>query len=94
VANLFPVPESLDGWYVYMLRCCDGSLYTGIACDLERRVKEHNGVFGGGARYTRSRRPVSLVYQQHLNSRSSALKREIEIKKLNKAQKEALIRQG
>ncbi len=84
----------MDGWYVYILRCRDGSLYTGITRDPERRLKEHNGLIAGGARYTRSRRPVSLVYRQAMNSRSSALKREIEIKKLDKAQKEALIRQG
>ena len=76
-------------WYVYMVRCADQSLYTGITTDVQRRVIEHNGE--GGARYTRARTPVVLVYQEHVASRSIASKREIAIKKLKKKQKEALL---
>ncbi len=76
-------------WFVYMVRCSDKSLYTGITTDVERRVAEHNGE--GGARYTRSRNPVTLVYKEHIESRSLASKREIAIKKLTKKQKETLI---
>ena len=82
-----------QSWFVYMLRCRDGSLYTGIAVDVQRRLQEHNGELGQGARYTRSRRPVTLVYQETLASRSAALKREAAIKKLSRVEKEQLIRQ-
>lgn len=84
----------MQGWFVYMLRCRDGSLYTGIARDVQKRVDEHNGDNATAAKYTRSRRPVTLVYQERLASRSSALKREWAIKQLSKAQKEALLRQA
>ena len=77
-------------WYVYMVQCRDGSLYTGIAKDLEKRVKEHNSG-STGAKYTRSRRPVHLVYQEEVASRSAAAKREYEIKQLTAARKNALI---
>lgn len=77
-------------WFVYMVRCRDGSLYTGITRDLARRVEEHNHG-PNGARYTRSRRPVSLVYEEEVVSRSVALKREQAIKKLPVAAKRALI---
>jgi predicted GIY-YIG superfamily endonuclease len=82
-----------QSWFVYMLRCRDGSLYTGVAVDVQRRLQEHNGELGQGARYTRSRRPVTLVYQETLTSRSAALKREAAIKKLSRTQKEQLIMQ-
>lgn len=78
-------------WYVYMVRCSDESLYTGITKDVERRVEEHNGGGLSGARYTRSRRPVRLVYREILKTRSEAAKREFEIKQLGKEEKEALI---
>ena len=78
-------------WYVYVLRCVDNSLYTGITTDVERRVAEHNTNDRLGARYTRVRRPVSLVYKESCDSRSSAAQRENEIKKLPKSDKEALI---
>lgn len=76
-------------WYVYIVRCADKSLYTGITTDIQRRVTEHNGE--GGARYTRARVPVTLVYQEDAESRSTASKREIVIKKMNKQKKEALL---
>lgn len=74
-----------------MLRCSDNSLYTGIAKDILRRVEEHNNNGLLGAKYTRPRRPVTLVYQEVMDSRSSATLRELEIKQLNKKEKEALI---
>lgn len=80
-------------WQVYILRCADGSLYTGIARDLERRIAEHNAEKGNGAgaSYTRSRRPVRLVYREPAPDRSSASKREYAIKQLSREQKLALI---
>jgi len=76
-------------WYVYMLRCCDGSLYTGYTDDIERRLKTHQS--GKGAKYTRSRLPVVLVYQEELLDKSDALRREAAIKRLTRQQKLALI---
>lgn len=76
-------------WSVYLLRCADGSLYTGISTDVPRRLSEHNA--GIASRYTRSRLPVVLVYQESLASRSLALKRELAIKALSRHGKELLI---
>lgn len=78
-------------WYVYMLRCCDGSLYTGCTVDVARRLREHNA--GTGAKYTRSRLPVTLAYEEPCADRSEALKREYALKQLTHRQKETLIRQ-
>ncbi len=80
-----------SAWQVYILRCADGSLYTGIARDLDRRIAEHNADNGLGASYTRSRRPVVLVYAESAADRSSASKREYAIKQLSREQKLALI---
>ncbi|OJZ15607.1 MAG: endonuclease [Thiobacillus sp. 63-78] len=77
-------------WWVYMLRCADGSLYTGITTDVARRVVEHNGGSGTGARYTRSRRPVQLVYVEAAASRAEAARREAAIKRLDRTHKLAL----
>ncbi len=77
-------------WYVYMVRCSDGTLYTGISTDVGRRISEHNHETNG-ARYTRPRRPVRLVYQEEVPSRSAALKREMQIKKLRAPAKRGLI---
>ena len=77
-------------WCVYMLHCADGSLYTGITTDVARRVAEHNGDSGLGARYTRSRRPVALVYVESADSRAQASRREAAIKRLDRARKLAL----
>jgi len=74
--------------FVYLLRCRDGSLYCGWTDDLERRLMTHNA--GKGARYTRSRKPVRLVWSEELADRSAALKREIAVKRLTRAQKLAL----
>lgn len=76
-------------YYVYMLRCRDGSLYSGITTDLTRRLNVHNS--GKGAKYTRSRLPVSLAYYEEAEDKSQALKRELELKKLTRTQKEALV---
>ena len=75
-----------------MLKCADGSLYTGYTNDLQKRVGVHNS--GRGAKYTKSRLPVRLVYSEEHESKSSALKREAEIKKLTRAQKEKLIQKA
>ncbi len=79
-------------WTVYILRCKDNSLYTGITRDLARRLDEHNNNNRLASAYTRSRRPVKLVFQETHKNRSSASKREAEIKKMDKTQKEILIR--
>ncbi len=76
-------------YYVYILRCRDGTLYTGITPDVEKRLAAHNS--GKGAKYTRSRTPVVLVYREPQPDKSAALKREIAIKKLTRAQKLQLI---
>ncbi len=79
-------------YFTYMVRCQDGSLYTGFTTDLDRRVKEHNGKGSGkGARATRMKRPVELVYFECFFSKSEAMSREWHIKRLSKAQKERLI---
>ena len=76
-------------WYVYMLRCNDHSLYTGYTNDIMRREQTHNS--GKGAKYTRSRLPVKLVYWECFETKSNALKRECAIKRLGKEQKEHMI---
>jgi predicted GIY-YIG superfamily endonuclease len=76
-------------WFVYILRCADGSLYTGITNDLVRRLEQHNA--GTASRYTRSRLPAVLAYQEPQASRSDALKRELAIKALSRQTKELLI---
>lgn len=78
--------------YVYIAKCCDGSYYTGIAADVEKRLKQHNA--GKGARYTQGRRPVELEYSEVCVSRSAALKREYQIKRWTRVQKEKLILRG
>ncbi|MCP3953921.1 MAG: GIY-YIG nuclease family protein, partial [Desulfobacterales bacterium] len=76
-------------WHVYIVRCADDTLYTGIATDVKRRVAEHNS--GQGARYTRGRGPVTLVYHETVKDRSAALRREHAIKKLRSPAKQNLI---
>ncbi|MBP89273.1 MAG: hypothetical protein CMJ64_21580 [Planctomycetaceae bacterium] len=78
-----------EQWFVYIVRCADGSLYTGIAKDVERRIEQHNA--GTASRYTRSRLPVILEYQEEQPNQSSALKRELAIKAMSRKAKEALI---
>jgi len=77
-------------YFVYILRCSDDTLYTGIAKDLQKRIEEHNSS-GKGAKYTKARRPVTLVYSETAQDRSSASKREYIIKKLSRTQKLELI---
>lgn len=79
-------------WFVYILRCGDGSLYTGITTDVERRLAVHRS--GKGAKYTRSHLPVELVYTEECENHSVALKREWEIKKLSREEKMILIKEG
>jgi putative endonuclease len=79
-----------NNWFTYILRCADNTLYTGITTDISRRVSEHNG-HKLGAKYTRARQPVNVVYQETFTSRSEAAKREFAIKKLTKDNKELLI---
>ncbi len=76
-------------YYTYMLQCSDGTLYTGYAADIEKRIAVHNA--GRGAKYTRSRLPVRLAYAQRLSSRNEAQAREAEIKQLPRRQKLQLI---
>ncbi|MCI9242759.1 MAG: GIY-YIG nuclease family protein [Lawsonibacter sp.] len=77
-------------WYVYILRCGDNTLYTGITDDVPRRLAAHRA--GKGAKYTRGRGPLELVYTEQLPDKSAALRREIEIKRLRRAEKERLIK--
>jgi len=77
--------------YVYILECSDKTLYTGSTNNIEKRIKEHNNGTSG-AKYTRARRPVKLVYVETCSTLSNALKREAQIKKLSRAQKLLLIR--
>lgn len=75
--------------YVYIVQCIDGTLYTGYAIDLEKRLAAHNT--GRGAKYTAGRRPVFLVYSESFESKSDALRRERELKRLPRADKQALV---
>ncbi len=77
-------------YFVYLLKCSDGSFYCGIAKDLDKRLKQHNGLIKGGSVYTRSKRPVKLIYFEEYKTRSDALKREYEIKKLSHKRKSSL----
>jgi UV DNA damage endonuclease len=90
VAVLKLMRQLAERWFVYILRCDDGSLYTGIAKDVDRRLDQHNG--GTASRYTRSRLPVNLEYQEEQPNQSMALKREVAIKALSREAKESLIR--
>ena len=76
-------------WKLYILRCGDGTLYTGITTDVERRLEEHRS--GKGAKYTRGRAPLELVYREECADKSTALKRELEIKAMPRQEKEKLI---
>ena len=76
-------------WYLYILRCGDDTLYTGITTDVEKRLEVHRS--GKGAKYTRGRGPLELVYRETCGSHSDALKREMAVKRLTRIQKEAMI---
>ena len=79
----------MSNHYVYVLRCANDALYTGYTTDVERRVAEHDA--GEGAKYTRGRTPVELVYAESFETKSAAMSREYEIKQLSRRRKEALI---
>ena len=79
-----------NSWKLYILRCGDGTLYTGITTDVEKRFTAHAS--GKGAKYTRGRGPLELMYQEECGDHSTALKREAEIKKLSREEKEKLIK--
>lgn len=76
-------------WYLYILRCGDGTLYTGITTDVEKRLKAHTE--GRGAKYTRGRGPLELVYRECCGSHNDALRREVRVKKLTRKEKLALL---
>ena len=78
-------------WNVYILRCADSSLYTGIAMDVNKRLEEHNSDNKKAAKYTRARRPVKLVYSETCKNRSEAASREASIKRLSREEKQSLI---
>lgn len=80
---------SQDCWYVYIMRCNDGTLYAGCAIDLQERLQKHNQ--GVASKYTRSRLPVQIVYSEVLPDKGSALRREMAIKALNRREKLLLI---
>jgi len=76
-------------WFLYILGCCDGSFYTGVTTDIDRRLREHQE--GKASRYTRTRRPIALVYQEECGTRSQSLARECAVKSLSRQRKEKLI---
>ena len=78
--------------YAYIVECADGTLYSGWTNDLEKRIAAHNA--GQGAKYTRSRRPVTLRYYEEFEDKSEALRRECALKKMSRAKKQALIEKG
>lgn len=81
-----------SNWYLYILRCKDNTLYTGITTDVEKRLEAHRT--GKGAKYTRGRSPLELVYRESCGSHSDALKREHQVKMLTREEKQNLIREG
>ncbi len=89
--SAWPVSFLTSGmWYVYIVRCADRTLYTGVARDLSARLAAHNA--GRGAKYTRARLPVKLIYQENVADRSAAQRREHAIKRLSRAEKRALVK--
>jgi putative endonuclease len=83
-----------DAWHVYILSCADGTLYTGVARDLQKRLSQHNGEQAGGPKYTRGRRPVKLLWSGTAPDRSEAQQREAAIKKLRRGDKLQLVESG
>lgn len=88
--QLFGVLKLDKSYYVYIIRCADGTLYTGSTDDVQRRLEVHRS--GKGAKYTRGRGPLELVYSEQVESWSQALRRESEIKKMTRLQKEEMIK--
>lgn len=85
------VTDCCKSWKVYMVRCKDGSLYTGITTNIQKRLEQHNSQDGTGAKYLRGKVPCTLVYQEHAGDKSTASKREAAIKKMSKQAKESLL---
>ncbi|MCP4596297.1 GIY-YIG nuclease family protein [Neptuniibacter sp.] len=81
----------MSDWFVYMLRCSDDTLYTGVTTDTQRRLRQHNGELVGGAKYTKLRRPVEMIWTEPHPDRSTASKREYAIKKLPRQKKLELV---
>ncbi|MDG1066637.1 MAG: GIY-YIG nuclease family protein [Luminiphilus sp.] len=84
-------PAEPGSWWVYLVRCADHTLYSGVTVNLDRRVRQHNGELVGGARYTRARRPVELVWKKTATSRSEAQKLEAQTRRLSRRDKLRLI---
>jgi putative endonuclease len=86
-----PAPNTTAeaNWFLYILECCDGSFYTGVTTDIDRRLRKHQE--GTASRYTRTRRPIVLVYQEECGTRSQSLERECAVKSLSRQRKEELI---
>ncbi len=84
--------KTQTSYFVYIVKCSDKTYYTGITDNLKLRIKEHNGEKTGGAKYTRGRRPVKLIHSEKFPSRSDAAKREYEIKKLKRKDKEKILK--
>ena len=82
----------MNNWYLYLIRCRDNSLYTGISTDVARRFVQHQGKGNAGSKYLKGRGPLSLVFQKHLGTKSLALKVERRVKKMTKERKEKLIK--
>ena len=82
----------MSDWYLYIIRCCNDTLYTGISTDVDRRFAQHQNEGHAGSRYLKGRGPLSLVFKEKLGSRSLALKVEHRVKKMTKSRKEELIR--
>jgi putative endonuclease len=79
--------EDVTTWFVYLVRCADGSFYTGVTTDLPRRLRQHNGEIAGGAGYTRGRRPVCLVWSEACVDRSHAQRREYVVRRIPRSTK-------
>ena len=82
----------MSDWYLYLIRCRDGTLYTGISTDVDRRFAQHQGAGNAGSKYLKGRGPLSLVFQKNLGTKSLALKVEHRVKRMSKARKEKLIK--
>lgn len=81
----------MSDWYLYIIKCRDGALYTGISTDIDRRLAEHRGRGDTGSKYLKGKAPLTLLFQERIGSRSLALKVENRVKKLSKAEKERVI---
>lgn len=86
------MPDNIEQWSLYLIRCNSGQLYTGITTDVDRRFAEHQQ--GKGAKFLRGKGPLELVFTALIGDRSDALKMEIRVKKLRRSEKEALIQRG